>query len=112
MANIVQPVGAGARFIQLRSLNHAPIFNAMAAPAMNLSDEERAALERARANMAFEGYPTTDEQAAAVVAFVRENGLVEKAAEAMKLPVEEALEAIHRMWETARTAQPGDSRAV
>ena len=55
-----------------------------------LNEEERAALARARASMALEGYPTTEEQAAAAVAFVQANDLVEKSVEAMDLPLADA----------------------
>ena len=49
----------------------------MPSPVPKLNEEERAALARARASMALEGYPTTDEQAAAAVAVVQDNDLVE-----------------------------------
>ena len=69
-----------------------------------LTEDEHAALARARASMAFEGYSTTDEQAAAAVAFVQENGLVEKGVEALKLPIEESLAALDQAWKEAGPA--------
>lgn len=67
-----------------------------------LNEEERAALARARASMALEGYPTTEEQAAAAVAFVQVNDLVEKGFEAMGLPLADALAELDRAWTEAR----------
>lgn len=74
----------------------------MPSPAPNLNEEERAALARARASMAFEGYPTTDEQAVAAVAFIQASELVEKGGKALSLPVEEALSALDSAWEESR----------
>ena len=74
----------------------------MSSSAPKLNEEERAALARARASMAFEGYPTTEEQAAAAVTFVHDNELVEKGVEAMLLLPEQALLALDRAWEEAR----------
>ncbi len=51
-----------------------------------LNAQERAALESARANMAFEGYPTTDEQAAEVVKLAGQSGLVGELQKAMDCP--------------------------
>ena len=74
----------------------------MSSSAPKLNEEERSALARARASMAFEGYPTTEEQAAAAVAFVQANGLLEKGVEAVELPLPEALSALDRAWKEVR----------
>ena len=67
-----------------------------------LNEEERAALARARASMALEGYPTTEEQATAAVALVQVNELVEKGEQAMGLPLADGLAALDRAWEETR----------